>query len=409
MQRPRVISITASTPQLPTTSAIVIETGHIRETRSGEGHKMINQYEMKLLLGKGQHGEVWKSKDTLTNEIAIKAMKRKNPKQDRMSLLRRSRLPRSPQHLSVANNLGATEIKILKEIAIMKKLRHPNVVRLMEVLNDNLKERIYMVMEFMAGGEIKWRTDDEEPLLRVSQTRRICRDVLLGLEYLHDQGIIHRDIKPANLLWSADRRVVKIADFGISHFSYAQFLAAKGKTADSADIQDLEGHDKILLDESDLTRFAGTPTFLAPEIISDGSADMSASASTSGNLESTSVEVRRPVISKAIDIWAFGVTLYALLFGKLPFLSEGEYQIYNKIKEEDWDVPETMGQDMIPVGGRRQHKPKKSQETEGYLVVDLLQGILEKDPAKRLDLQDIKRHPWITRDMPNAEQWLRAT
>lgn len=71
-------------------------------------------------------------------------MKRKNPKQDRMSLLRRSRLPRSPQHLSVANNLGATEIKILKEIAIMKKLRHPNVVQLMEVLNDNLKERIYM-------------------------------------------------------------------------------------------------------------------------------------------------------------------------------------------------------------------------------------------------------------------------
>lgn len=61
-----------------------------------------------------------------------------------MSLLRRPRLPRSPQHLSVANNLGATEIKILKEIAIMKKLRHPNVVQLMEVLNDNLKERIYM-------------------------------------------------------------------------------------------------------------------------------------------------------------------------------------------------------------------------------------------------------------------------
>ena len=61
-----------------------------------------------------------------------------------MSLLRRPRLPRSPEHLSVANNLGATEIKILKEIAIMKKLRHPNVVQLEEVLNDNLKERIYM-------------------------------------------------------------------------------------------------------------------------------------------------------------------------------------------------------------------------------------------------------------------------
>lgn len=147
------------------------------------------------------------------------------------------------------------------------------------------------------------------------------------------------------------------------------------------------------MDESDLTRFAGTPTFLAPEIISDGSADMSASGSTTSNLqttESTATEVRRSPISKAIDIWAFGVTLYAFLFGKLPFVAESEYQIYNKIKEEDWDVPETMGQDEIPVGGRHQKRPKKGLETDGYLVIDLLQGLLEKDPSKRLTLQDVK-------------------
>lgn len=71
-------------------------------------------------------------------------MKRRNPKQDMMSLLRKPRLPRSPQHMSLANNMSATELKILKEIAIMKKLRHPHVVQLLEVLNDNLKEKIYM-------------------------------------------------------------------------------------------------------------------------------------------------------------------------------------------------------------------------------------------------------------------------
>lgn len=206
---------------------------------------------------------------------------------------------------------------------------------------------------------------------------------------MHNQGIIHRDIKPANLLWSADRRVVKIADFGISHFSYAQFLAAKGKAAGSD--QDHEEHDKILLDESDLTRFAGTPTFLAPEILADGT-DLS-NSSTASNLqtvESQNTEYKRPPITKAIDIWAFGVTLYALLFGKLPFVADHEFGIYACIKTQDWDVPELMGQDRIPVGGRHQKKPKKGQETEGYLVVDLLQGLLEKDPSKRLTLQEVK-------------------
>lgn len=61
-----------------------------------------------------------------------------------MSLLRKHKLPRTSQHTSLANSKTVTEMKILKEIAIMKKLRHPHVVQLLEVLNDNLKEKIYM-------------------------------------------------------------------------------------------------------------------------------------------------------------------------------------------------------------------------------------------------------------------------
>ena len=183
---------------------------------------------------------------------------------------------------------------------------------------------------------------------------------------------------------------MKIADFGISHFSYAQFLAAKGKLIAGAVSQ--EEHDKILMDESDLTRFAGTPTFLAPEILSDGSADLSNSSTATNlqTLETAAAEGRKQGITKAIDIWAFGVTLYAFLFGKLPFVAEGEYLIYNKIKEEDFDVLDIMGLDRLPVGGRFQKRPKRGPESEGYLAVDLLQGLLEKNPTKRLTLQDIK-------------------
>ncbi|TCD61659.1 hypothetical protein EIP91_008107, partial [Steccherinum ochraceum] len=323
------------------TAQEVVMTDELRSHHTNTGNKLLNQYEFMHKLGRGQHGEVFVAIDAKKNiEVAIKAVKRKNPKIDRMQQFRKKNLPSSP-HTPVTENLSSTEHKIRKEIAIMKKCRHPHVVQLLEVIDDRLSEKIYMVMEYLAGGEIKWRTTSDEPALRVDQTRRICRDVILGLEYLHHQGIIHRDIKPANLLWSADRRMVKIADFGVSHFSYAQQTHLQSDT-----------RDPILMDDSDLSKFAGTPMFLAPEILSDTTEstatdlDQLATATTTGT--STTLTKKKQPITKAIDIWAFGVTLYALLFGKLPFNAEGEYQIYSVIRTEDWDVPETMGCDHIP-------------------------------------------------------------
>ncbi|KAI0326939.1 kinase-like protein [Cubamyces sp. BRFM 1775] len=296
-----------------------------------------------------------------------------------MSKLRKRNLPRT-SNKQLVDQLGSTEHKIRKEIAIMKKLNHPHVVRLLEVIDDVLYDKIYMVMEYLGGGEIKWRTKSDNPLLRVDQTRRICRDVILGLEYLHYQGIIHRDIKPANLLWTADRRTVKISDFGVSTFSYAQRLAAAGKGNLSP-----QDTDPILMDESDLSKTAGTPMFLAPEIVCEATVEASSSAL---NLHGAR---KKPPITKAIDIWAFGVTLYGLLFGILPFNAKNEFEIYRVIRSQDWDVPETMGLDQLPTGGRHQGRPKRGvEESEGCLVVDLLERLLEKDARKRVTLEEVK-------------------
>ncbi|KAI0248910.1 kinase-like domain-containing protein [Lactifluus subvellereus] len=213
---------------------------------------ILNQYLRGPSVGKGQHGTVYKCWDLVQNnvEVAIKVVPRHNPRADRLNQLKRKRIPRSGPHLPVTDNLGSQEYKIKKEIAIMKLCRHPHVVRLLEVIDDKLYQKVYMVMEFLGGGEIKWRDSEGSPVLRVDQSRRICRDVILGLEYrssppprlppargtapltvapVHFQGIIHRDIKPANLMWTSDRRTVKISDFGVAHISAAQRLAGSGK------------------------------------------------------------------------------------------------------------------------------------------------------------------------------------
>lgn len=218
--------------------------------------------------------------------------------------------------------------------------------------------------------------------------------MLYGSDFLisavHYQGIIHRDIKPANLFWSEDRRTVKIGDFGVSHFSMAQRIAEAGEDASTTK------EDPILMDESDLSKFAGTPMFLAPEVVADPSSDVSTNATNTitsfdnSDDPGTSTPRRRPTITKAIDVWALGVTIFGLLFGKLPFNGENEFAIYRSIREDDWVVPDAMGSDHIPTGGRNQPKPKKGKETEGYHLVLLLEGLLQKDPKKRLTLEQTK-------------------
>ncbi|KDQ13554.1 hypothetical protein BOTBODRAFT_111440, partial [Botryobasidium botryosum FD-172 SS1] len=265
----------------------------------------------------------------------------------------------------------STEAKIRREIAIMKKCHHKHVVPLREVIDDPLSDKIYLgkcqnltrspLLEYMAGGEVKWRTaPDNQPLLTVDETRRILRDVILGLDYLHYQGIIHRDIKPANLLIHEDG-TVKISDFGVSHFSYALKLASAGENAA------LGGPtDDVLMDDRELAKTAGSPAFFAPELCYKGP---------------------EPESYATIDVWALGVTLYCLLFGSVPYRAPNEYALYNIIPKEEFEIPPTMGRDAAPTGGRER---RLEGEGEGWEVAEVLERLLEKDPLKRITLSELK-------------------
>ncbi|CAM9017967.1 unnamed protein product [Wickerhamomyces anomalus] len=245
------------------------------------------------------------------------------------------------------------EDKIRKEIAIMKKCRHPNVVKLKEVLDDSNSRKIYLVLEYLEKGEIKWRKSPGEPALTLPETLSALRDVVLGLEYLHYQGIIHRDIKPANLLVCADNSV-KISDFGVS------FAAS------------LNGDPQ---NELDLCKSAGTPAFFAPELCQPITSNMK----------------ERPKITHKIDVWALGVTLYCLLFGDLPFWGGNEFELFESINNQELKFPKEF--------------PKNYEwaEEEIFQAENLLNKMLEKDPIKRIGLKSIKRHPFVLRNLSVEE------
>ncbi|KAL0576838.1 hypothetical protein V5O48_005135 [Marasmius crinis-equi] len=379
----------------------VVTTQRAHTTRLADGKRMIDHYVLDLVVGRGQHGTVWRCHDHLNEDkiYAIKAVKRDNPKAKRerqYKLLRQQNLPARTDHVTVVDGIRTAEQEIRKEIAIMKKCRHPHVVRLYQVIDDRQNDQIFMVLEYLGGGEIHYTNGNNEPILTVEQTRRIMRDAILGLEYLHHQGIIHRDIKPANLIWTSNHDRVKIADFGTAHFSYAQRLAAaqaEGITTSSSD------EDPMLLNDADLAKRAGSPAFLAPEVVWEYTEESNGP---------------RPQVTKAIDIWALGVTLYCFLFGKTPFRPPGEYSLsewtgYQCICNMDWRAPSKMGYDRVPTGGR--HPPEEEVERGdlGPVIIHLLDHFLKKDVLERITLEEVKANRWFLLDLPNPLTWLEIT
>ncbi|KAI8922664.1 kinase-like domain-containing protein, partial [Entophlyctis helioformis] len=269
------LSATSLTPVEP-----VKETRHmVRDYDPQTGNKMINNYMMLGELGRGMHGKVKLCVDTDTGERwAIKIVE-KHAKRRRGG---DTALARNPQLE-----------KIQREIAILKKCAHPHVVRLREVIDDPQSDKIYLVLEYLEGGDIVWQRTTV-PALSVDEARSVFRDLVSGVQYLHYQGIVHRDIKPANLLWSGgEPRRVKISDFGVSVFVGRKRGNRKPRNPAA--------------DELELAKTAGSPAFFAPEL------------------------TYAPPIGAPIDIWAMGVTLYCLVFGKVPFIADTEFELFNVI------------------------------------------------------------------------------
>lgn len=375
--------------------------------------KVLNSYEILREIGRGEHGKVKLARDLVSDQlVAIKVMSRKS--KDKLLRIRKS--------LNHDQKYNDYEAKIRREIAIMKRCDHKYIVKFKEVLDDVSLYKIYLVLEYMEKGEIIWKRkspaksyDDNpsdlqlpcasnttgkfkrrinEPLVCVAseendllsneflpnltfkQSRKVFRHVLLGLEYLHQQGIIHRDIKPANLLVSSDY-TVKISDFGVSFAS----------SLDSAD----EGQ---YFSEMELAKTVGTPAFFAPELCQTSFSQNSSFCNPDSDVATAPSQdgLILPKVNHKIDIWALGVTFYCLLFGRVPFNAESEFALFDVIVHQELEFPESR---------TSFNSPLPVSEKEFELAKDLLRKLLDKNSATRYDIEEIKYHPFVSMDLEN--------
>lgn len=180
--------------------------------------------------------------------------------------------------------------KVSREITMMKRLSHPHVVRLFEVIET--ASNIYMVMEYVSSGELFFHLIDKGKLDE-DEARRFFQQIISGVEYCHHHKVAHRDLKPENLLLDSKGNI-KIIDFGLGNVM----------------------HDGHLLKTN-----CGSSNYAAPEVID-----------------------HQLYPGPEVDVWSCGVILYALLCGRLPFDDDSFPRLYAKIRNGAYTVTSHMSQ-----------------------------------------------------------------
>ena len=231
----------------------------------------MGKYELGRLLGHGTFAKVYLAWHVGTGEsVAIKVLDKEK---------------------AVKSGLVS---HIKREIAVLRRVRHPNIVHLFEVMAT--KSKIYFVMELVRGGELFSRVSKGR--LREDTARRYFQQLVSAVAFCHARGVFHRDLKPENLLVD-EHGNLKVSDFGLS--AVAEQFRPDGL----------------------LHTFCGTPAYVAPEVLG-----------------------RRGYDGAKADVWSCGVILFVLMAGYLPFHDKNLMAMYKKIYKGEFRCARWFSKDL---------------------------------------------------------------
>ncbi|CAM9132579.1 unnamed protein product, partial [Hapterophycus canaliculatus] len=281
---------------------------------------IISNYEIGEEIGSGAFGTVNIAEDRTTGEkVAVKCISK-------------SRIQRS--------NMGP---QVKKEITTMKKLNHPNIVRIKEVLMSN--SHLYLVLEYAGGGELFTKIARQGKLSE-NVAKRYFKQIMEAVKFCHNQYVCHRDIKPENILLDSDDSV-KIADFGFasimepekgSDFEFDDERRTRLSFIDEnacnvGTIQPLRDFEPDGSDSLKIHKFRNMPSKIMQK--------MSTMCVTTQYMAPEIVN-RDSYRGDKADIWSCGVVLFVLVTGYLPFDSESSETLIENIKNGQFDIPPSV-------------------------------------------------------------------
>ena len=233
-----------------------------------KNNDFLSDYEIKETIGKGTFSTVKLGINKITNEkVAIKILKKKK----------------------ITKNKDKSRLE--KEISILKKLNHINVIKIHKISEE--PDNFFIVMEYCENGEL-FNYIVERQRLSEEETAYFFYQLINGLDYIHHKNIVHRDLKPENLLLSQGN-ILKIVDFGLSNYYYPE-----GKL---------------------LSTPCGSPCYASPEMVGGHKYN-----------------------GFFIDVWATGIILFAMLCGYLPFEDDNNDVLFKQILGGKIDYPSHLSE-----------------------------------------------------------------